>query len=282
MGGGPHPHPQDDQNNNNHGHDDNVKVVLIHNSTAKEALKITTTHALPFDLVGQKVKKKKDKEEGKKNGKETKGQKEPADDAEQKKKPEKKKDKKEPKKVKKEKTPAPTSTLKPLELRGSPELVPAQRDALAKSMLGKVEVAALQEAALLFCKSAHPLTVGGVLESLVVCLMETDTKTRTAGGQLLDMLLIREAIGPDLVKKWALEKLVETAVDMIEVIIPIIFISKILIFHNQGHSQLLGLAGRDLLSWLHQRRSSALCCQRFRQSPSLRYNGRRIGFCNIL
>ena len=149
-------------------------------------------------------------------------------------------------------------------------------------MLAKVEVAALQEAALLLCKSAHPLTVGGVLESLVVCLMETDTKTRTAGGQLLDMLLIREAIGPDLVKKWALEKLVETAVDMIEVIIPIIFISKILIFHMQGHSQLLGLAGRDLLSWLHQRRSSALCCQRFRQSPSLRYNGRLIAFCNIL
>ena len=165
--------------------------------------------------------------------------------------------------------------MKPLELRGSPELVPAQRDALAKSMLAKVEVAALQEAALLLCKSAHPLTVGGVLESLVVCLMETDTKTRTAGGQLLDMLLIREAIGPDLVKKWALEKLVETAVDMIEVIIPIIF-------HIQGHSQLFGLAGRDLLSWLHQRRSSALCCQRFCQSPALRYNGRLIGFCNIL
>ena len=89
-------------------------------------------------------------------------------------------------------------------------------------------------------------------------------------------------IGPDLVKKWALAKLAETAVDMIEAIIPIIFISKILIFHNQGHSQLLGLGGRDLLSWLHQRRSSALCCQRFCQSPSHWYNGRRIGFCNIL
>ena len=72
--------------------------------------------------------------------------------------------------------------------------MPAQRDALAKSMLAKVEVP--QEAALLLCKSAHPLTVGGVLESLVVCLMETDTKTWTAGGQLLDMLLICEALGP--------------------------------------------------------------------------------------
>ena len=92
----------------------------------------------------------------------------------------------------------------------------------------------------------------------------SDTKTKTAGGQLLDMLLIREAIGPDLVKKWALEKLAETAVDLINVIIPIIFISKILIFPNQGHSQLLGLGGRDLLSWLHQRRSSALRCQKFR------------------
>ena len=36
------------------------------------------------------------------------------------------------------------------------------------------------------------------------CLSDgSDTKTKTAGGQLLDMLLIREAIGPDLVKKWA-------------------------------------------------------------------------------
>ena len=48
--------------------------------------------------------------------------------------------------------------------------------------------------------------------------METDAKTRTAGGQLLDTLLIRRAFGPDLVKKFVLEKLVETAVDMIEVI----------------------------------------------------------------
>ena len=39
-----------------------------------------------------------------------------------------------------------------------------------------------------------------------------------AGGQLLDTLLIRRAFGPDLVKKFVLEKLVETAVDMIEVI----------------------------------------------------------------
>ena len=161
-------------------------------------------------------------------------------------------------------------------------MAPPQRDALVKSVLQKVQLGALEEASLLVCKSSHLSTVGEVMESLVVCLMETDTKTRTAGGQLLDMLLIREAIGPDLVKKWALEKLVETAVDMIEVIIPIIFISKILIFHNQGHSQLLGLAGRDLLSWLHQRRSYALSCQRFRQSPALHYNGRRIVFCNIL
>merc|ERR1719397_1629068 len=56
------------------------------------------------------------------------------------------------------------------------------------------------------------------MESLVVCLMETDTKTRTAGGQLLDTLLIRGAFQPDLVKKCVLEKLVETAVDMIEVV----------------------------------------------------------------
>ena len=56
--------------------------------------------------------------------------------------------------------------------------MPAQRDALAKSMLAKVEVAALQEAALLLCKSAHPLTVGGVLESLVVCLMDLTLRQR--------------------------------------------------------------------------------------------------------
>ena len=56
------------------------------------------------------------------------------------------------------------------------------------------------------------------MESLVVCLMETDTKTRTAGGQLLDTLLIRGAFEPDLVKNCVLEKLVEMSVDMIEVV----------------------------------------------------------------
>jgi len=56
------------------------------------------------------------------------------------------------------------------------------------------------------------------MESLVVSLMETDTKTRTSGGYLLDTLLIRRAVEPDLVKKCVLEKLVETAVDMVEVI----------------------------------------------------------------
>ena len=115
--------------------------------------------------------------------------------------------------------PAPALVMaKPLELRGSPGLVPSQRDALVKSVLQKVQQGALEEASLLVCKSSHLSTVGEVMESLVVCLMETDTKTRTAGGQLLDMLLIRGAFEPDLVKKCVLEKLVETAVDMIEVI----------------------------------------------------------------
>ena len=144
-----------------------------------------------------------------------------ADVADQKKKPEKKKDKKEtvPKKVKKETLPMPTlATAKPLELRGSPDLIPSQRDAVVKSVLQKVQSGALEEASLLVCKSSHLSNVGEVMESLVVCLMETDAKTRTAGGQLLDTLLIRRAFGPDLVKKFVLEKLVETAVDMIEVI----------------------------------------------------------------
>ena len=56
------------------------------------------------------------------------------------------------------------------------------------------------------CKSAHPLTVGGVLESLVVCLMETEAKTRTAGGQLLDMLLIlRHHLGGQLDLQFSLQ-----------------------------------------------------------------------------
>ena len=110
------------------------------------------------------------------------------------------------------------ATAKPLELRGSPDLIPSQRDAVVKSVLQKVQSGALEEASLLVCKSSHLSNVGEVMESLVVCLMETDAKTRTAGGQLLDTLLIRRAFGPDLVKKFVLEKLVETAVDMIEVI----------------------------------------------------------------
>ena len=56
------------------------------------------------------------------------------------------------------------------------------------------------------------------MESFVVCLMETDTKTRTAGGHLLHTLLIRGAVEPDLVRKCVLEKLVQTSVDMVEVI----------------------------------------------------------------
>ena len=144
-----------------------------------------------------------------------------ADGADQKKKPEKKKDKKEniPKKVKKETLPPPAlAMVKPLELRGSPDMAPPQRDALVKSVLQKVQLGALEEASLLVCKSSHLSTVGEVMESLVVCLMETDTKTRTAGGQLLDTLLIRGAFKPDLVKQCVLEKLVEAAVDMIEVV----------------------------------------------------------------
>ena len=97
-------------------------------------------------------------------------------------------------------------------------MVPLQRDALVKSVLQKVQLGALEEASLLVCKSSHLSTVGEVMESLVVCLMETDTKTRTAGGQLLDMLLIRGAFEPELMKKRVLEKLVEMAVDMIEVV----------------------------------------------------------------
>ena len=97
-------------------------------------------------------------------------------------------------------------------------MVPSQRDALVKSVLQKVQLGALEEASLLVCKSSHLSTAGEVMESLVVCLVETDTKTRTAGGQLLETLLIRGAFEPDLVKKCVLEKLVETAVDMIEVI----------------------------------------------------------------
>ena len=144
-----------------------------------------------------------------------------ADVADQKKKPEKKKDKKEnaPKKVKKDTLPTPAlAMVKPLELRGAPGMVPAQRDALVKSVLQKVQLGALEEASLLVCKSSHLSTVGEVMESLVVCLMETDTKTRTAGGQLLDTLLIRGAFEPDLVKNCVLEKLVEMSVDMIEVV----------------------------------------------------------------
>ena len=133
----------------------------------------------------------------------------------------KKKYKKEtsPKKKKKETLSlSELATVKPLELTGYPGLLPSQREALVKSVLQKVQLGAVEEASLLVCKSSHLSTVGEVMESLVVCLMETDTKTRTAGGQLLDTLLIREAFEPDLVKKCVLEKLVETAVDMIEVV----------------------------------------------------------------
>merc|ERR1712210_345364 len=42
------------------------EVVLIHNAAAKEALKITATHALPFEAVMEKGKKAQDKKEGKK------------------------------------------------------------------------------------------------------------------------------------------------------------------------------------------------------------------------
>ena len=110
------------------------------------------------------------------------------------------------------------ATVKPLELTGYPGLLPSQREALVKSVLQKVQLGAVEEASLLVCKSTHLSTVGEVMESFVVCLMETDTKTRTTGGQLLDTLLIRGAIEPDLVKECVLEKLVETAVDMIEVV----------------------------------------------------------------
>merc|ERR1711971_788504 len=44
------------------------EVVLIHNDAAKEALKITATHALPFEAVMEKGKneaKKKEAKEGK-------------------------------------------------------------------------------------------------------------------------------------------------------------------------------------------------------------------------
>ena len=98
--------------------------------------------------------------------------------------------------AKKKKTSAPTSTLKSLELRGSLELVPAQRGALAKSMLAKVEVAALQEAALLLCKSAHPLTVGGVLESLVVCLMDLTLRQRLQEVSFLTCFSSARPLGP--------------------------------------------------------------------------------------
>jgi len=42
------------------------EVVLIHNAAAKEALKITATHSLPFEAVMEKGKKAQDKKEGKK------------------------------------------------------------------------------------------------------------------------------------------------------------------------------------------------------------------------
>merc|ERR1712037_480777 len=42
------------------------EVVLIHDAAAKEALKITATHALPFEAVIEKGKKAQDKKEGKK------------------------------------------------------------------------------------------------------------------------------------------------------------------------------------------------------------------------
>ena len=52
------------------------EVVLIHNAAAKEALKITATHAIPFEAVMEKGKKAQDKKEGKtkenKEGKEKK------------------------------------------------------------------------------------------------------------------------------------------------------------------------------------------------------------------
>ena len=51
-------------------------MVLIHNAATKEALKITATHALPFEAVMEKGKKGQDKKEGKtketKEGKEKK------------------------------------------------------------------------------------------------------------------------------------------------------------------------------------------------------------------
>ena len=97
-------------------------------------------------------------------------------------------------------------------------MAPSQRDALVKSVLQKVQLGAVDEASILVCKSCHLFTVGEVMESFVVSLMETDTKTRIAGGHLLHTLLIRGAVEPDLVKKCVLEKLVETAVDMVEVI----------------------------------------------------------------
>ena len=124
-----------------------------------------------------------------------------------------------PKKVKKETLPMPVlAMLKPLELRGSSVMAPPQRDALVKSVLQKVQLGAVDEASILVCKSCHLSTVGEVMESFVVCLMETDTKTRTAGGHLLHTLLIRGAVEPDLVRKCLLEKLVQTSVDMVEVI----------------------------------------------------------------
>jgi len=111
------------------------EVVLIHNAAAKEALKITATHALPFEAVMEKGKKAQEKKEGKK---------------------------KEALKI--------TAT----------HALPSQRDALVKSVLQKVQLEAVEEASLLVCKSSHLSTVGEVVESLVVCLMETDSKTRHA------------------------------------------------------------------------------------------------------
>ena len=43
------------------------EVVLIHNAAAKEPLKITATHALPFETVMEKGKKAHETKEGKKN-----------------------------------------------------------------------------------------------------------------------------------------------------------------------------------------------------------------------
>merc|ERR1712080_214508 len=45
------------------------EVVLIHNAAAKEALKITATHSLPFEAVMEKRKKAQEKKENKKKPK---------------------------------------------------------------------------------------------------------------------------------------------------------------------------------------------------------------------